>query len=59
MMQPDDKPAHDDAEREAEMMLRLYGTQPVEPTYFTLGNIVAIVLGFALALGLALLVMQP
>ena len=58
-MQPDDKPARDDAEREAEMMLRLYGTQPVEPRYFTLGNIVVIVLGFALAWFLALLVLTP
>ena len=56
-MQPDDKPAHDDAEREAEMTLRLYGTQPVEPTYFTLGNIVVIIVGFALAWFLALLVL--
>jgi hypothetical protein len=28
---------------------------PDEPRYFTLGNVVVIVLGFALALGLALL----
>ena len=32
---------------------------PDEPRYFTLGNVLVIVVGFALAWGLALLVMQP
>ena len=58
-MQPDDHPAYDEAQREAELMLQLQGVEPVEPTYFTLGNVVVIVLGFALAWGLALLVLTP
>ena len=58
-MQPDDRPAHDDAEREAALMLQLQGVEPVEPRYFTLGNIVVIVLGFALAWGLALWTLAP
>jgi hypothetical protein len=33
--------------------------QSPEPPYFTPGNIVVTLLGFALAFGLALLVMQP
>ena len=58
-MQPDDHPAYDEAQREAELMLLLKGVEPVEPRYFTWGNIVVIVLGFALAWGLALLVLAP
>lgn len=58
-MQPDDRPAHDDAQREAELMLLLQGVKPVEPRYFTWGNIVVIIVGFALAWGLALLVVSP
>lgn len=58
-MQPDERPAYDEAQREAELMLQLQGVKPVEPRYFTWGNLIVIVLGFALAWGLALLVMQP
>ena len=58
-MQPDDRPAHDDAEREAALMLQLQGVEPVEPRYFTWGNVVVIVLGFALAWGLALWMLAP
>ena len=32
---------------------------PDEPRYFTCGNVLVIVLGFALAWGLALLVLRP
>lgn len=56
-MQPDDHPAYDEAQREAELMLLLQGVKPAEPRYFTLGNLVVIVLGFVLAWGLALLVL--
>ena len=58
-MQPEDKPAHDDAEREAALMLQLQGVEPVEPRYFTLGACLVILVGFALAWGLALLVLAP
>jgi hypothetical protein len=33
--------------------------QPPEPPYFTPGNVLVTLLGFALAFGLALLVMSP
>ena len=58
-VQHDDRPAHDDARREAELMLLLQGVKPVEPRYVTWGNLVVIVVGFALAWGLALLVLAP
>ena len=58
-MQPDERPAYDEAQREAELMLLLQGVKPVEPRYCTWGNVLVIVLGFALAWGLALLVLTP
>ena len=57
-MPPDTTPDHDLARHEFHPADDLRGDRP-EPTYWTMGNLVVIVLGFALAFGLALLVLRP
>ena len=58
-MHPEDRPALDEAEREARLVAELRGASVGGAPYLTLGNVLVIVLGFALAWGAALLVMQP
>jgi len=55
-MQPDARPERHLADLERRTAASVRGEPPAEPSYFTATNWVVIVLGFALAFGLALLV---
>jgi hypothetical protein len=56
-MQPDARPEYELADLERRTAREVRGETPAEPSYFTPTDLVVIVLGFALAFGLALCVL--